>query len=695
MPYIVNFTDKENKVPITVYDNTSNTDTSLVFPGRNVTGYGQTVAENFLALLENFAGPTQPVNPIEGQLWYDTQTNVLQIYDGVSWKAASDVQKSVVAPSIEQAKVGELWVDTVNQQLYLFSGTDWILVGPNFSTGLQSGPLVERIVDTDNITRIVLSFYVEDKPVIIISKDSFTPKNTINGFLSIKSGVNLTSLTDLGSGGFPPKFYGPASSADGLNVGGSIVESGKFLRSDIVNTTDFSINIRNNSGLNIGVDSTFNLSNSATSAKIYNSSAGSSIDLQLNKDGIPNTVLRVLDQKVGINNLAPSESLDVTGNIKTSGSLIVTGTAGSSNLNSGSIRTLGGLAVTKNAIIGTTLEVKGNSITTDIEPELNDTYELGSVQRRWKTLRVKTVIAETIEGVLGGNISGNAVTATSLQNTTAFSITGDIASVNPVIFNGSTGGYTKVFETTLTPTIISSKPEPSPNRSKSDDFVLVFRSSTSGLLKESRDVFVGDLGVPLGTILPYAGINAPYGYLLCDGGEVERGKYPDLYDIIGTLYNGPDPLVGINTFRLPDLRGRFPLGKDNMDNGITVPNSVGGYVEGGGGIAGRVPGTDPLNLGGSAGQSTNVIGLNNLPNHEHNMIGSAGDQYHAVRLDTGIPSDFGAFLGSGPTTAGRFNYLPSSGNVKFPPGVGSNEPFSVMNPYLTLNYIIRSGPPAF
>ena len=49
MPYTVNFTDKENKSPITVFDNTSSTDTSLTFPGRNVTVYGQFIAENFLA----------------------------------------------------------------------------------------------------------------------------------------------------------------------------------------------------------------------------------------------------------------------------------------------------------------------------------------------------------------------------------------------------------------------------------------------------------------------------------------------------------------------------------------------------------------------------------------------------------------------------------------------------------------------
>jgi microcystin-dependent protein len=693
MPYIVNFTDKENKTPITVYDNTSNTDTSLTFPGRNVTGYGQVVAENFLALLENFAGPNEPLSPQEGQLWFNTTTRTLQIFDGVSWKAASDIQKSVVAPSIEQSKVGELWVDTVNQQLYVFSGTDWILVGPNFSTGLLSGPLVERIIDTDNNNKVVLTFYVEDKPVVIISKDSFTPKNSISGFIAIRSGVNMSSISDLGLGGFTPKLYGTATSADGLNVSGVVIDSGKFLRSDIINTTDFGLNIRNNSGLNIGVDSTFNLSNSTTAAKIYNSSAGSSIDLQLNSDGIPNTILRVIDNKVGINNLAPEESLDVTGNTRISGNIIISSTVGTTNLGNGSIRTAGGLAVTKNALIGTTLEVVGTTTSRNIDPALTDTFEIGSVTRRWKTIRAQTIIAETVEGVLGGDISGNAVTATSLQNTTAFSITGDITSTAPVTFNGSSGGYTKAFNTALSSSIISSKAEPSPNRSKTDDFVLVFRSSTSGLLKQSRDTFIGDLGLPIGAILPYSGANAPYGFLLCDGTEVERGKYSDLYDIIGTTYNGGTALVGVNTFRIPDLRGRFALGRDNMDNGITVPNSTGGYVEGGGGPIGRVSGTEPQNVGQSSGSSTQTLAVRNLPDHEHDMVGSSGSQYAAVKLDTALPTDFGAFLDAGPTAAGRFNYLPNSGGIKTTSPL--NEAFSLMNPFLTINYIIRSGPPAF
>jgi hypothetical protein len=128
MPYTVNFTDRDNKSPLEVFDNTSSTDTSLTFPGRNVTGYGQTIAENFLALLENFASAEQPINPIEGQLWYDSTNGFLQLYDGTNWKAASNIQKSPTEPSVETSKVGELWVDTTNQQLRIYTGTRWILV---------------------------------------------------------------------------------------------------------------------------------------------------------------------------------------------------------------------------------------------------------------------------------------------------------------------------------------------------------------------------------------------------------------------------------------------------------------------------------------------------------------------------------------------------------------------------------------
>jgi microcystin-dependent protein len=194
-------------------------------------------------------------------------------------------------------------------------------------------------------------------------------------------------------------------------------------------------------------------------------------------------------------------------------------------------------------------------------------------------------------------------------------------------------------------------------------------------------------------MLPYAGANAPDGFLFCDGSEVERSKFPDLYDVIGSTYNGTTALLGVNTFKLPDLRGRFALGKDNMDNNGTVPTLLGGYVDAGGGTASRVPDTKAQTLGGDAGQSSTSLTLANIPDHDHSLQ-NAGVQYSAIKVDTAITS--GATPGLGPTAPGQAQYLNSSGPVKKPDiTFALGQPIGIMNPFLTINYIIRSGPPAF
>jgi microcystin-dependent protein len=705
MPYIVNFTDRENKSPITVFDNTSSTDTSLTFPGRNVTGYGQIIAENFLSLLENFASTNQPVNPVEGQLWYDSTggTQTLKIWDNTAWKAASGIQKGVSQPSVETSKLGELWVDTTNQQLRIFTGTRWILVGPVESSvgGLRYGPVIEKIADADNLDRFILTFYIADIPVIVFSKDSFTPKTLITGFDIIKSGINISAPATSGEianfvGGFLPVLNGTARNAEALSISGVEVQAGKFLRSDVINTTNFEIKIKNNNGISIGADETFKLSSTATSSNIYNSSAGSSIDIQTNRNGIPATILRIVDDKLGINQSNPLEVLDIQGNAKITGSFITTNTAASTNLNNGSIITQGGIAVAKNIIVGDGADVTGSLQTNVVVPKTTNTYDIGTVTRRYNNIRAKTIIADTIQGVLEGNISGNANTATALSTTTSFQLAGDV--ISPAVqFDGQVGSSTKILNATLTANIIAGKDTPTPNIGKKGDFVLTYRPSestlaSSGLLKQTREVFLGDLAVPIGAILPYAGANAPSGYLLCDGAEIERAKFSDLFDIIGNGYNGSAALVGVNTFRVPDLRGRFPLGRDNMDNAGTVPIVTGGYVDAGGGTAGRVPDVQATILGGAAGQSSITLTLSNLPEHSHTLSTSTQD-YSAVALTTTL--DPLATSGLGPTAPGQAQYLKDSGGVKKPLGVTLSTPVGLMNPFLALNYIIRSGPPAF
>ena len=71
-----------------------------------------------------------------------------------------------------------------------------------------------------------------------------------------------------------------------------------------------------------------------------------------------------------------------------------------------------------------------------------------------------------------------------------------------------------------------------------------------------------------------------------------------------------------------------------------------------------------------------------------------GIQYSAVRVDTSINAP--ATTGLGPNVPGGAQYLNTSGPIKKPAlDFNLSQPVGIMNPYLTVNYIIRSGPPAF
>lgn len=64
--------------------------TSLLLYGRDVPNYGERIAENFVQLLENFAGPKDPQSPLEGQMWFDTGSS----YDIVAWTNATTLTLS-------------------------------------------------------------------------------------------------------------------------------------------------------------------------------------------------------------------------------------------------------------------------------------------------------------------------------------------------------------------------------------------------------------------------------------------------------------------------------------------------------------------------------------------------------------------------------------------------------------------------
>lgn len=65
--------------------NMDTTSTSLTLVGYNVSNYGLPHNENFIRLLEHFANDISPENPIAGQMWFDTTTQMINLYAGGQW----------------------------------------------------------------------------------------------------------------------------------------------------------------------------------------------------------------------------------------------------------------------------------------------------------------------------------------------------------------------------------------------------------------------------------------------------------------------------------------------------------------------------------------------------------------------------------------------------------------------------------
>lgn len=221
MAYTVNTTN--GSILATVADGTVDTTSSnLTLIGKNYSGYGELLNENFVKLLENFSNTAQPTAPITGQLWWDSTNQILKVYNGSSFKVVSGSTSSATSPT--SAIAGDLWFDSDNDQLYVYNGASWILIGPSFTSGTgESGAIVETIADNLGSNHVVVRMYVSDITVAMISKDTeFTPQSSITGFATIQPGIQLS--TDITNS----KFIGSATNAQLLDG----LDSTQFLRSD-------------------------------------------------------------------------------------------------------------------------------------------------------------------------------------------------------------------------------------------------------------------------------------------------------------------------------------------------------------------------------------------------------------------------------------------------------------------------------
>ena len=699
MAYEVRYTDEANKGTIVVEDNTLNTDTSLQIPGRFYTGYGQALAENLLHLLENFASPTAPSKPIEGQLWYDNSEGVdqLKIYDGTSWLSASGLKKSDREPIASISNAGDLWVDTDNQQLFLYTGAQWILVGPSFSDGLLTGATPVSVIGQDNEEYTILKIDVANTTVAIISDNEFFLKSTIPGFgTGLKKGFNLSSLDDAYT------FVGTADSAAGVKVtndptnGTAVISANDLLRADAPSTTNFQLRVKNNNGILIGSGGELSVAVAGSTGVIQHTAEGSSLDIRVKDGQTVKTPIRIeSNTNVGINNLAPDESLDVIGNIQVSpnnldpntGRIIVNNTTQSTAFDEGSITTLGGIGIARNAFIGGDTDIGGVLTTGNVLPDGNSTRNIGSSLQKYDQIHSNTFFGR-LTGDVTGTVSGRSGSAERLTTATTFEMTGDVTA-SSFAFDGKSGDSTKVFNTVVSDGFVASKTLlTTPQLS---DEIIIRKTSLApgeenqqplGLYRVSKLNFLNSLPqIPVASMMPFGGVSEPDGWLICDGRIVLQTQFPLLFSAIQYSFLDAESLnnAGFNPdsfFAIPDMRGRFPLGLDNM--GDTQPTA-----------AGRVTSTGATELGNSLGSEDTVLDIANLPEHEHDLRGDSGAQYYAIRDNSGELQDNEAITYDAPTGAQAGQAYPSSGGIKTTNTLAT--PLDIMNPYLALNYIIYTG----
>jgi hypothetical protein len=246
---------------------TAATDIKLV--GKNFTGYGEIINENYVHMLENFASTTAPTTPMVGQIWWNTTLGTLTVYDGTQFKAVSSSTVSASEPS--GAVEGDLWWDSDDEQLFVYNGTSWVLVGPAASALVgQSGSIVEIITDSGATDHVVVSTYVADTRVAITSSDAtFTPDGVTPADLApefpgnIEPGINLAA--DAAITGI--RYQGTATNADQLDN----LDSTQFLRSDEADATTGTLSITNDSGLFVGLgsDLQLNVAGDGLTSQIY------------------------------------------------------------------------------------------------------------------------------------------------------------------------------------------------------------------------------------------------------------------------------------------------------------------------------------------------------------------------------------------------------------------------------------------
>ena len=213
----------------TIADGTVDTSTSLTLIGKNYAGYGQSLNDDLVWLLENFANTSSPTNPVAGQIWFDSTPGLtkLKFYDGSHWRTTGGAAISATTPT--GLTTGDFWFNTTSNQLFAYNGSTFTLIGPQGVTGAGLTQMQSvSVTDTLGGTHAIIQAIDNGNTIFVVSADpAFTLNNSINaitGFGTIQQGLTL-AYTDSSATGATPgvtstsvnhRFWGTATNSDRL-----------------------------------------------------------------------------------------------------------------------------------------------------------------------------------------------------------------------------------------------------------------------------------------------------------------------------------------------------------------------------------------------------------------------------------------------------------------------------------------------
>ena len=322
MSYKINTTD--GRLLVDLVDgkiDTTTTDLSLI--GRNVSGFGELLNENFVKLAENFANSAPPEKPLAGQMWYDTTEQRLKVFNGAQFKPTDTTVVSATEPVLLS---GDIWIDTVGRQLYFSDGNGKVLAGPLYTISQgETGFKIETLFDVSGNSKIVAKLLIANSVVAILSKEEFTPSVAQLGFTgNIKAGFNISNLYSTF------KFHGESSTAKSLvDANGTAFDTNTFLRTTGENTTTGPLYIKNNNGIRFGNNGDHLLRVASNTVYSQNTLLNYNYSVQVTKNtGLVDAIyVDAQNSRVGIFKTSPAYTLDVTGDLRITGNLVVEGSS--------------------------------------------------------------------------------------------------------------------------------------------------------------------------------------------------------------------------------------------------------------------------------------------------------------------------------------------------------------------------------